>query len=68
MLLVVLTQRRIIAGFGLTECAPITHSATLDGQAKPGSIGRLLPATAGRLVDPIRGTISDVTVGTTASC
>jgi long-chain acyl-CoA synthetase len=46
-----LTQRRIIAGFGLTECAPLTHSATLNGQAKPGSIGRLLPATAGRLVD-----------------
>ena len=48
-----LTQRRIIAGFGLTECAPLTHSATVDGQAKPGSIGRLLPATAGRIVDPI---------------
>jgi len=46
-----LTQRRIIAGFGLTECAPLTHSATLNGQAKPGSIGRLLPATTGRLVD-----------------
>jgi len=46
-----LTQRRIIAGFGMTECAPLTHSATLNGQAKPGSIGRLLPATTGRLVD-----------------
>ena len=50
-----LTQQRIIAGFGLTECAPLTHSATRDGQAKPGSIGRLLPATAGRLVDPVSG-------------
>ncbi|HEU5102754.1 MAG TPA: AMP-binding protein, partial [Roseiflexaceae bacterium] len=50
-----LTQRRIIAGFGLTECGPFTHGAALDGPAKPGSIGRLLPATAGRLVDPISG-------------
>jgi long-chain acyl-CoA synthetase len=50
-----LTQRRIIAGFGLTECAPLTHSTVDDGRAKPGSIGRLLPATAGRLVDSITG-------------
>ncbi len=50
-----LTGQRIIAGFGLIECAPFTHSAALDGQAKPGSIGRLLPATAARLVDPISG-------------
>jgi long-chain acyl-CoA synthetase len=50
-----LTRRPIIAGFGLTECAPLTHSATLDGQIKPGSIGRLLPATAGRIVDSMTG-------------
>ncbi len=50
-----LTQRRIIAGFGLTECAPLTHSTALDGSAKPGSIGRLLPATAARLVDSTVG-------------
>jgi len=50
-----LTQRPIIAGFGLTECAPLTHSAAPDGHAKPGSIGRLLPATAGRLVDSSTG-------------
>ena len=50
-----LTQRRIIAGFGLSECAPLTHSTALDGSAKPGSIGRLLPATAARLLDPISG-------------
>jgi long-chain acyl-CoA synthetase len=50
-----LTRQRIIAGFGLSECAPFTHSAALDGPAKPGSLGRLLPATAARLVDPISG-------------
>jgi long-chain acyl-CoA synthetase len=50
-----LTQRRIIAGFGPTECAPLTHSAALDGPVKPGSIGHLLPATAARLVDPNTG-------------
>jgi len=50
-----LTGQRIIAGFGLTECGPFTHGAALDGPAKPGSIGRLLPATAARLVDPISG-------------
>jgi long-chain acyl-CoA synthetase len=50
-----LMRQRIIGGFGLTECAPLTHRTTPDGRVKPGSIGRLLPATAARLLDPISG-------------
>jgi long-chain acyl-CoA synthetase len=50
-----LTQQRIIAGFGLSKCAPLMHSAALDGQPKPGSIGHLLSATAARHLDPRSG-------------
>ncbi len=42
----------VVQGYGMTEASPVTH-ATSDrrGEAKPGSIGPLLPNTEARIVD-----------------
>ncbi|HZD24576.1 MAG TPA: AMP-binding protein, partial [Acidimicrobiia bacterium] len=41
-------------GFGLSETSPVTHVA-VPGEAKPGSIGVLVPNTEARLVNPQTG-------------
>ena len=36
---------RVVEGYGLTECSPVTHANPLDGERKEGSIGMPLPDT-----------------------
>jgi len=42
---------RVVEGYGLTECSPVTHANPLVGERKEGSIGMPLPDTEVRLVD-----------------
>jgi long-chain acyl-CoA synthetase len=42
---------RVVEGYGLTECAPVTHANPLVGARKEGSIGMPLPDTDVRLTD-----------------
>ncbi|HEX7248557.1 MAG TPA: long-chain fatty acid--CoA ligase, partial [Actinomycetota bacterium] len=42
---------RVVEGYGLTECSPVTHANPLVGERKEGSIGLPLPDTDVRLVD-----------------
>ena len=42
---------RVVEGYGLTECSPVTHANPLVGERKEGSIGMPLPDTDVRLVD-----------------
>jgi long-chain acyl-CoA synthetase len=42
---------RIVEGYGLTECSPITHVNPLDGVRKAGSIGIPVSDTVAKVVD-----------------
>lgn len=50
-----LTRGRLVEGYGLTECAPITHANLLHGMRKIGSIGIPVPNTDARIVDLTTG-------------
>jgi acyl-CoA synthetase (AMP-forming)/AMP-acid ligase II len=42
----------VIQGYGLTESSPVTHvSSDRPGEARPGSIGQVLPNTECKVVD-----------------
>jgi long-chain acyl-CoA synthetase len=45
-----LTHGRLVEGYGLTECAPVTHANPLNGLRKVGSIGVPLPNTDAKIV------------------
>ncbi len=42
---------KVVEGYGLTECSPVTHANPLVGERSEGSIGMPLPDTDVRLVD-----------------
>ncbi len=44
-----LTRGRLVEGYGLTECAPVTHANPLNGLRKVGSIGIPLPNTDAKI-------------------
>lgn len=46
-----LTRGRLVEGYGLTECSPVTHANPLYGLRKVGSIGIPIPNTDARIVD-----------------
>jgi long-chain acyl-CoA synthetase len=46
-----ITGARLVEGFGLTECSPVTHANPFDGRARTGTIGLPLPDTDVRIVD-----------------
>ncbi|MFC0007261.1 AMP-binding protein [Micromonospora siamensis] len=46
------TGHPVHVGYGLTETAPVLTSTLVDGEPKPGSIGRPLPGVELRLVGP----------------
>jgi long-chain acyl-CoA synthetase len=50
-----LTRGRLVEGYGLTECSPITHANPLYGVRKVGSIGVPIPNTDARIVDLVTG-------------
>lgn len=50
------TGARVVEGFGLSECSPVTHVGPLDGSDRPGTIGLPLPDTDAMIVDPVEGT------------
>lgn len=41
---------RLVEGYGLTECSPVTHANPIYGRAKEGSIGMPIPDTDCKLV------------------
>ncbi|MDX1991456.1 MAG: alpha/beta fold hydrolase [bacterium] len=50
-----LTRGRLVEGYGLTECSPVTHANPLYGVRKVGSIGVPLPNTDAKIVDLATG-------------
>ena len=44
----------VLQGYGMTETSPATHVA-LEGSAKPGSVGGLVPSSECRIVDTATG-------------
>lgn len=50
------TGARVVEGFGLSECSPVTHAGPLDGNARIGTIGLPLPDTDALIVDAETGT------------
>jgi long-chain acyl-CoA synthetase len=50
------TGARVVEGYGLSECSPVTHAGPLDGNAKLGMIGLPLPDTEALIVDSETGT------------
>jgi long-chain acyl-CoA synthetase len=46
-----LTRGRLVEGYGLTECSPVTHANPLYGQRKVGYIGVPIPNTDAKIVD-----------------
>lgn len=50
-----LTHGRLVEGYGLTECSPITHANPLYGVRKVGSIGVPIPNTDAKIVDLVTG-------------
>jgi long-chain acyl-CoA synthetase len=46
-----LTQARIVEGYGLSEASPVTHANPIFGKRKIGSIGLPWPDTEARIVD-----------------
>ncbi len=42
---------RLVEGYGLTECSPVTHANPVKGRRKEGSIGLPIPDTDCRIVD-----------------
>lgn len=47
---------KVVEGFGLSECSPVTHAGPLDGNARIGTIGLPLPDTDALIVDADKGT------------
>jgi long-chain acyl-CoA synthetase len=47
---------RVVEGFGLSECSPVTHVGPLDGTDRIGTIGLPLPDTDAMIVDAEDGT------------
>jgi len=56
-----LTRGRLVEGYGLTECSPVTHANPLYGRRKVGSIGIPLPNTEAKIVDLATG--EDLPIG-----
>ncbi len=52
-----ITGSKVIEGYGLTECSPITHLTPCKGKHKFGSIGMPLPDTEARIVDMDLGSV-----------
>ncbi len=50
-----LTGGRLVEGYGLTECSPVTHANPIWDRRKNGSIGLPWPDTDCRIVDPNTG-------------
>lgn len=50
------TGAKVVEGFGLSECSPVTHAGPLDGNEKLGTIGLPLPDTDALIVDAETGT------------
>ncbi|MFD1433542.1 long-chain fatty acid--CoA ligase [Kroppenstedtia eburnea] len=50
-----LTGGRLVEGYGLTECSPVTHANPIWEKRKNGSIGLPWPDTECRVVDPDTG-------------
>jgi long-chain acyl-CoA synthetase len=46
-----ITGARLVEGYGLTECSPVSHANPFDGRARPGSIGLPVPDTDCKIVD-----------------
>ncbi|MCR4437504.1 MAG: long-chain fatty acid--CoA ligase [bacterium] len=46
-----LTGGRLVEGYGLSECSPVTHCNPIHGKRKAGSIGLPWPGTDARVVD-----------------
>jgi len=55
------TGGKILEGYGLTECSPVTHANPLNGKRVPGSVGLPYPGTDVRIVDLETG--EDVPLG-----
>ncbi|WP_010587740.1 long-chain-fatty-acid--CoA ligase [Schlesneria paludicola] len=49
------TGAKVVEGFGLSECSPVTHAGPLDGTARIGTIGLPLPDTEALIVDAETG-------------
>ncbi len=49
------TGARVVEGYGLSECSPVTHAGPLDGSARLGTIGLPLPDTDALIVDSETG-------------
>ena len=49
------TGARVVEGYGLSECSPVTHAGPLDDTAIVGTIGLPLPDTDARIVDADTG-------------
>ncbi len=47
-----LTQGRLVEGYGMTESSPLTHANPLNGERRAGSIGVPVPSTEARIVNP----------------
>ncbi len=47
-----LTQGRLVEGYGMTESSPLTHANPLNGERRAGSIGVPVPSTDARIVNP----------------
>jgi len=45
-----LTRGRLVEGYGLTECGPVTHANPLNGLRKVGSIGVPIPNTDAKII------------------
>jgi long-chain acyl-CoA synthetase len=52
------TRSRVVQGYGLSECSPVTHAGPLDGSDRPGTIGLPLPDTEAKIVSADGGTES----------
>lgn len=55
------TGAKILEGYGMTECSPVTHSNPVNGERKAGSVGLPYPDTEVRIIDLETG--EDVAVG-----
>lgn len=46
-----ITGGRLVEGFGMTECSPVTHCNPVFGTRKAGSIGLPVPDTDAKIID-----------------